>query len=376
MSFTRNIGNTLNPLTSESDIIYEDDGFFSDVPISGSLSRSMLALNKYVKQNLLCDENDEFEENNDIAYFSKESSPNDSVIKCDNESFKSNYSDEKIEEVKSELVSTLVFTSKVSSEPVNETIYNNEQTDDCNSTQLFNVLKTNEEEDSDISGDCDFVCNERYHYLNEYEPKFETSAFNIYQPSKCTLEKVCNNSRTVTNTVVRIAYSDFRRPSEFDSHSFDNSISQKKLLPNYSDIVSTAVKLIEENDTNSSFKYDTTTASLHQRQSQAGNNFQPDLGFDSAKDQIVNSNCDEVNNSSCNLSDIQYEQEPPQILHEYFIYNTETGSDNDDSETREIRENRYRLEKQENRQTIHDFTEWGNRTNIYPDVYAPLPYSM
>ncbi|CAF4811745.1 unnamed protein product [Pieris macdunnoughi] len=69
----------------------EDDGFYSDVPISGSLSKSLLALNQYVKKNLLYDDSeDQTEEiNNDGAYFSKESSPNDSVAKSDTESVKS-----------------------------------------------------------------------------------------------------------------------------------------------------------------------------------------------------------------------------------------------------------------------------------------------
>ncbi|CAH4035517.1 unnamed protein product [Pieris brassicae] len=70
----------------------EDDGFYSDVPISGKLSKSLLALNKYVKKNLLYDDSEDQTEaiNNDGAYFSKESSPNDSVAKSDTESVKSN----------------------------------------------------------------------------------------------------------------------------------------------------------------------------------------------------------------------------------------------------------------------------------------------
>ncbi|KAJ2952381.1 hypothetical protein O0L34_g4666 [Tuta absoluta] len=72
-----------------SDTSYEDDGFFSDVPTSGSLSKSRIALNKYLKKNLLYEDVDY---KDDSAYFSKEGSPNESVSKSDTESIKSNES--------------------------------------------------------------------------------------------------------------------------------------------------------------------------------------------------------------------------------------------------------------------------------------------
>lgn len=78
--------------TNTTVYVTEDDGFYNDIAISSSLSKSLLALNKYVKKNLLYDDSeDQTEEiNNDGAYFSKESSPNDSVVKSDTESDKSN----------------------------------------------------------------------------------------------------------------------------------------------------------------------------------------------------------------------------------------------------------------------------------------------
>ncbi|CAH0702993.1 unnamed protein product [Spodoptera exigua] len=77
-------------ILNREDTNYEDDGFFSDVPGSGSLSRSQLALNKYMKKNLLYDETEEYE--SDGAYFSKETSPNESRTKYDTDSLKSNES--------------------------------------------------------------------------------------------------------------------------------------------------------------------------------------------------------------------------------------------------------------------------------------------
>lgn len=72
---------------------YEDDGFFSDVPASGSLSKSVIAMNRYLKTNLLYDDSEP--DAVDAAYFSKESSPKDSIAKYDTDSTKSNDSIEK-----------------------------------------------------------------------------------------------------------------------------------------------------------------------------------------------------------------------------------------------------------------------------------------
>ncbi|XP_050664263.1 sorbin and SH3 domain-containing protein 1 isoform X17 [Leptidea sinapis] len=64
-----------------------------NVVLSGSLSKSLLALNKYVKENLLYDYSDEREVlQNDCAYFSQENSPNDSatsIVKSDTDRFQS-----------------------------------------------------------------------------------------------------------------------------------------------------------------------------------------------------------------------------------------------------------------------------------------------
>lgn len=218
---------------SESDVLFEDDGFFSDVPLSGSLSRSMLALNKYVKKNLLYDDDIQLED--DGAYFSKESSPNDSVTKYDSDSVRSNESSERNEnlpnETNAEFKYTSVFTVKAVSEPVADVINITEQTDDYKSMLL-----------RDSSDD----------------------------------------SRTTISTVyIQYANNTDRRGSE------PTSIT----VP--------------------------------------------------------------VDNLTIN------------------------GNPSDQNETKEVilREKFNDLTSKTNRHTLHEFSEWGNRTNIYPDVYAPLPYS-
>ncbi|CAD0197420.1 unnamed protein product [Chrysodeixis includens] len=97
-------------ISSREDIIYEDDGFFSDVPASGSLSRSLLALNKYVKKNMLYDESDDYED--DSVYFSKETSPTESRNKYDSDSLRSN---ESAEEKAARQTSTAKITYGVTS---------------------------------------------------------------------------------------------------------------------------------------------------------------------------------------------------------------------------------------------------------------------
>lgn len=80
-------------IPNNRDVIYGDDGFFSDVPASGSLSKSVIAMNRYLKTNLLYDDSEP--DAVDAAYFSKESSPKDSIAKYDTDSTKSSDSIEK-----------------------------------------------------------------------------------------------------------------------------------------------------------------------------------------------------------------------------------------------------------------------------------------
>lgn len=227
-SSATNTGKTSH--TKNKDIFNEDCEFFSDVPLSGSLSKSLLALNKYVKKNLLYDEEGEHKDDGkDEAYFSKESSPNESVSKSDSESLKSNESfDNKNQRLYVEVVTfnEILDSPKIEIESnYKETVYNVDQTDDYKSMQL--------------------------------------------------LEKSENAESTTEINNIHVT-----RP------------------------------LVQHN-----------CASLN--------------------DLTTASTCENEN----------YEKE---VI---------------------LREKNSDVKREENRHTVHDFTEWGNRTIIYPDVYAPLPYS-
>lgn len=222
--------NRKSDIPIREDIIYEDDEMFNDVPSPGSLSKSLIALNKYVKKNMLYDESDEYD--NDSAFFSKESSPNESRTKYDSDSVKST---ESIEDDQS--------SNTNSSAPINYIISSVTQlTDDYKSMQLQEKSFDNSNKD------------------------FEATPHNIHD-------------QNTTETVMK------------------PSASQNT----------------------STFEPEHTSASLS------------------------------------NLTNIKSELE----------YEDKVVLRNKSSESK----------NEQHRHTLHEFTEWGNRTNIYPDVYAPLPYS-
>lgn len=216
-------------ISNREDIIYEDDGFFSDVPASGSLSRSLLALNKYVKKNMLYDESDDYED--DSVYFSKETSPTESRNKYDSDSLRSN---ESVEEKAARQTSTAKITYSVT----NVT----QLTDDYKSMQL-----QDKSHDSDIHSD---------------------------------------NVNTQDNVI--------------EEEESTNDIPNKPV-------------------------YETENSSV----------------------------------SLTNLSNINSSVPLNANIRDQVLYRNKPTN----------------LKKEEYRHTLHEFSEWGNRTNIYPDVYAPLPYS-
>lgn len=228
---TSSATNTGKTNYSKNEGIYnKEGGFFSDVPLSGSLSKSQIALNKYVKKNLLYDEEAEYKDDDkDEAYFSKESSPNESVSKSDSESLKSNESfDNKNQKHYSEVTTfdEILEPPTIEKESnYKETLYKVDQTDDYKSMHLLETT-----ENTEVTGQ--------------------------------------TNDVHVTRSLTQ-----------------NNSVSLNDLM------------------------------------------------------------------TACTCKNKNYDKEE--------IY-PETISD---------------VKKGLNRHTVHDFTEWGNRTTIYPDVYAPLPYS-
>lgn len=212
---------------------YDDHVQQKSIPMSSTLSKSLKALNTYVKKNIFYDESEEQQEvQNDSAYFSKESSPNDSVSKCDSDSVKSDKTEEKVDN----LTLPLINTTLINSDPTT-------LTDD----DKFNKLLENTV---------------------------------IHQKNEIQLEK----------------------PELKLSHGNDNKQSILPVAPKRT----------------ASFSSKTGTKVLH------------DNG---------NHNNDEFRSNVT------------------------------------LRNNTNSLNLQKNRHTVHDVTEWANRTDIYPDVYAPLPYS-
>lgn len=223
-------------ISNREDTNYEDDGFFSDVPGSGSLSRSQLALNKYMKKNLLYDETEEYE--SDSAYFSKETSPNESRTKYDTDSLKSNESVEDKSGIKTTTATITYGATSVT-----------QLTDDYKSLQLK--------------------------------------------------DKSFNDSDTYNGTVS------------------DNADTQSVTI---SEVVS------EPSEIHNEVQYQRDYNLAH---SASTNNLR-------------------------NIVDSERRTNADPVVYR----NTSNVNKNNDY-----------------RHTLHEFSEWGNRTNIYPDVYAPLPYS-
>lgn len=225
--------NRNSDIRSHREINYEDDGFFSDVPGSGSLSRSLLALNKYVKKNLLYDETEEDE--SDSAYFSKETSPNESRTKYDSDSLKSNESMENKSAIKKSTATITYGATNVT-----------QLTDDYKSLQLQDKAYNDSDNDDTVSDNAD--------------------------THSITISEIVSESTDIHN--------------EPKYHSEYNSAS----MHNLTDIIESGIET--------------------------------------------------------NIGDqVRYRQKPTN------------------------------LKKDEYRHTLHEFSNWGNRTDVYPDVYAPLPYS-
>lgn len=245
-----------------SEFTYEDDGFFSDVPTSGSLSKSLFALNKYVKKNLLY-ENDESD--NDDAYFSKESTPNKSAVKYYEDSVRSSDSEKKEEVDKTSLnEKTYYIEAKPIREPISE-------------LPIATVINTND--------------------------KCKTTQTNENSPAKEQLND--------------IPYA----TEQTDDYKFKQLRANPKNRPTKKSVV-----VIEYND----------------RRGEP-NNLQAEQ-------------------KSISLDDLTID------------YGTPIDTDNSISENVVHRDKKL-VSIKENRHTVHDASDWVNRTDMYPDVYAPLPYS-
>lgn len=276
MSIDSDRNNYLREGLVTSDVnVYEDDGFFSDVPATGSISKSQRALNKYLKTNLLY-ENGEDDES-DRAYFSKESSPNESVSKCDSESVQSNES----------------FEKKVS--PLS-----GDKSDVTNSTSKDSIVR-----------DSDVVETKESSNVSKIPPAMSTnhSEKPIYDSS--------DNSIMV--------------PTRDQPITEPKAVPQEKKHP-----VRNSKNFLLETKTNEQ----TEEPKVILRKKPHNERIVPNR------------------HSTTNL-----------------IASSNNYSQNNETTKKTSQENNQIKKPAENRHTMHDLSEWVNRTTVYPDVYAPLPYS-
>lgn len=202
-----------------ADLGNEDDGFFSDVPNSGSRSKSLIALNKYVKKNLLYDEDEEY--NEDSAYFSKESTPNYSISKCDSESLKSNESFDKKDSLpKNEFLGPTYDTSIAENESiVQEVVTSVEQTDDYKSMQLLEGSKE------------DVLTTESISYHENklpLQPNSSASLTNLHVNPNCEKENGDSNVKLRENTKHRITNTYENRHT---LHDFSEWVNRATIYP-------------------------------------------------------------------------------------------------------------------------------------------------
>lgn len=284
------------------DNIYEDDGFFSDVPATGSLSKSQRALNKYMKTNLLYENGEESDRNSD--YFSKEASPNESVSKYDSESVLSDESFDK----KQPFLSMSNSESRNSSfSPTND--FTAIQKNTVQDVQTMNVTSNNADKVIDVHTDTD---------------KIHATKDNI----DFIIEKHSDNYTTPTS----------------------HGVAEQNL----SDDVKNAVR--------------NNVPSILQEKTEKRKSLITENNRSKTNPHLVCTNISEAHkNNSITRRKLIYQSsddmnivKPKQIEQNASVV---------------LRKNSIKTQAMDNRHTIHEFDNWGNRTTIYPDVYAPLPYS-
>lgn len=254
-----------------SDCVNEDDGFFSDVPLTGS-SKSLIALNKFLKTNLLYESDSD--DKCDSAYFSKESTPKDSISKYDKNSESTKTSEKKI----------ICGIQTVEHIPKESEIY-------------FDRAHTIYES----------ICSEA-----------NFSSISQHHNDKIYVNEENTNSVTKTNNEKT---KDKRKNDNFDLNKQED---EHIVLENISQTLSIG------NDKN--LELNGTHHSLDELNV-----------YDNEKEEYLN------------------HRKPPKIMPRHLP---------------EVKlRTKFNNISAENRHTISDFTTWANRTNIYPDVYAPLPYS-
>ncbi|CAH2242537.1 jg18889 [Pararge aegeria aegeria] len=260
---------------------YDDDIQLQDVPLSESMTRSLKALNKYVKKNIFFDESEEpIVEKDDSAYFSKENSPNESMSKSDSDSIKSNISNEN----RNEIIASWASTHNEQNVDKITSIFNDPVT-------LTDDYKFNKLLENSTSNFMPEICIESYEENMKVDKNLDSIPPDIPKRVNVNnlLETSVKNISSVHNEIV-----------QSNEHKLSSTSYSSTSLP---ERTSSLTNINKSHDY--TYKQDT--------------GYKPTVAL--RKKPV---------NNDCNLQD--------------------------------------------NRHTIHDLSEWVNRTDIYPDVYAPLPY--
>ncbi|GBP65759.1 hypothetical protein EVAR_44404_1 [Eumeta japonica] len=265
---------------SFNDGLLEDDGFFSDVPLTGTLSKSLIALNEYVKTNLIHDENGS-DQKSDSAFFSKECSPNgsDSISSA-------NSIEKRIPTNKIESVTTVESDCESDSEVLS---VNHEKS----------LLKNNSDEGEHIDSDDIKLIIQRI----ESESKGNCGVFK-------------------DNCEVRLEHIDVVDNSSDHGRDHHNDQNTEAVYDNAESLSTKSTPTVER-----------STA------------------------------------ASKSLSDLK------------DVGDVRTEADVRERDAADDGRPRVRPRMKllgagnlEHRHTVHDFSAWGNRTTVCPEVYAPLPF--
>lgn len=325
-----------------SEIFLNDDNLhYSNIPISGSMSKSLRALNTYVKKNIFYDETGDIEENrNDSAFFSKETSPNKSVSKSDSDSLNSNISEQNIYSQTS--------ISLNSDQPQN--IINDQATltDDYKFNKL---LQNNTIKDTTISILTDE--NEQKHCVNQVNLSNENNL--IIEHSKKAEIVILDTPKNAENidNILKPTYTETQL-------SHKNKID--KVIPPVAPKRTTSKGQADYRDINVRTKVNHS-------------NVKKKLVFPYSNDNSAS----ESSNNHLEKYEMKISQNKLPLKQDikpnkYSSLNINKKVQEDFQTDVTLRTNSLKSHNN-NRHTIHDFTNWGNRTDIYPDVYAPLPYS-
>ncbi|CAH0729362.1 unnamed protein product, partial [Brenthis ino] len=348
-----------------SEVLYDDDNVhFSNIPMSGSMSKSLKALNTYVKKNIFYDESEvtEDNQNDDSAFFSKETSPNESVSKSDSDSLKSINSEKKCD------------SQTLSSLNRNEMIVTDDPTTLTDDYKFNKLLENN-----NINETSDFLITTYKKQIYDYDDEKNIS----------TITTNCNALLTTDSVNIK----------NLNKVEEENTQNTKSIpfLPTEHNIIneSTKSQIIETHEPDNDSKINKIVAPTAPKRTTSkgqadfrGMNYKTKIYKDVTDKPIPSQPNHNLKENRLDIEKYEFEicqnnKNKAQIPLEESKINTYSSLTlNRDKKSKQnvdfnydvtLRPNNL-ISQNNNRHTIHDFKEWGNRTDIYPDVYAPIPY--